>query len=163
MKQEASHTVRPARHAPHAGEPPFYASLDEAGTPAICSQCNAVFQNGAWQWSSAPIDSILSYCPACTRIRQKTPAGYVSLQGYFAQDHRNEMLSLIHHIEKREKAAHPLKRIMWIEYQEDGMTITTTDFQLTRDIGAALLRAYKGDLEYHMNKAEELLYLRWYR
>ena len=80
-----------------------------------------------------------------------------------AETTQNEMLSLIHHIEKREKAAHPLKRIMWIEYQEDGMTITTTDFQLTRDIGDALLRAYKGDLEYHMNKAEELLYLRWYR
>ena len=165
MKQDVvSHTaIRTVRHGQPVGESHFYTSVESLETPVICSNCDAVFQNGRWQWSAAPIDSVFSHCPACARVKQKAPAGYVNLMGHFAHDHRNEMLSLIHHIEKREKASHPLKRIMWIEYQESGITVTTTDIQLTRDIADALLRAYKGDLDYHLNDTEERLYVRWFR
>ncbi len=165
MKQEVWPVtyLRSLRHLSSVGESGLYQSTENLTAPLICGHCNAVFQNNGWQWLSAPIDSVLSRCPACTRVQQKTPAGYLSLLGNFAHDHRNEMLGLIHHIERREKATHPLKRIMWIEYQEDGVTVTTTDIDLTRDIGNALLRAYKGDLDHHLNNAEEILYVRWFR
>lgn len=90
------------------------------------------------------------------------PAGYVTIQGEFAHDHRDEMLSLIHHLETREKSEHPLKRIMWVDYQEDVLTITTTDVHLARGIGEALHRAYKGELDYNFNDSEYQLRVRWH-
>lgn len=167
MKQQtlSNAAFRSARHSQPLGENVRtpYPSFERMPEPAVCSSCGAVFRGGRWQWVSAPIDATLTHCPACTQVHQKMPSGYVMLQGDFAHDHRNEILSLVHHIETREKAKEPLKRIMWIEYQEDGVTITMTDIQLTRIIGEALQRAYKGDLDYHFNEAEELLYARWKR
>jgi hypothetical protein len=167
MKQELLSNValRPARHRQSMGETSCEPhQVDRMlSEPTVCSGCGAVFLEGKWQWMSAPIDASLTRCPACLRIHQKMPAGYVTMQGNFANDHRNEMLSLVHHIETREKINHPLKRIMWIEYQEEGVTITTTDIQLTRTIGEALHRAYKGDLDYHFNDSEQLLCALWKR
>ena len=131
--------------------------------PAVCSNCGAVHLNGRWQWITSPMDAYLTRCPACKRIHQKMPAGYVKIHGDFAQDHRNEMLSLIHHLEAREKSEHPLKRIMWIDYQQDGLIITTTDVFLARGIGEALHRAYKGELDCAFNDSEYLLHVRWHR
>jgi len=52
---------------------------------------------------------------------------------------------------------------MWIDYQKDGLTITTTDVHLARGIGEALHRAYKGELDYNFNDSEYLLRVRWRR
>jgi len=41
--------------------------------------------------------------------------------------------------------------------------ITTTDPHLARNIGEAVRSAYKGRLEYHYNKEENLLRVRWNR
>ncbi len=165
MKQETTSPIsfRPARHLQMLDEVVHdpYQEDEKLSEPAVCSNCRAVYDEGRWQWAISPVDAYLTRCPACRRIHQKMPAGYVSIQGVFAHDHRDEMLSLIHHLETREKAAHPLKRIMWIEYQEDGLTITTTDIHLARSIGEALQRAYKGEMEYIFNDAEYLLRVRW--
>lgn len=143
--------------------PDPYQEAGKLSEPAVCSNCGAVYREGHWQWVGSPIDAYLTRCPACKRIHQKMPAGFVMIQGDFAHNHRDEMLSLIHHLETREKSEHPLKRIMWIDYQEDGITITTTDIHLARTIGEALHRAYKGDLDYQFNDAEYLLRVHWKR
>jgi len=167
MKQEAisPSTFRPGRHLEMPDEVVLdpYQEVEKLSEPAVCSNCGAVYREGRWQWITLPMDAYLTRCPACKRIHQKMPAGYVTIQGDFAHDHRDEMLSLIHHIETREKSEHPLKRIMWIDYQEDGFTITTTDVHLARGIGEALHRAYKGELDYHFNDSEYMLRVRWRR
>ena len=140
-----------------------YHELEKHSSPAVCSNCGAVYQEGRWQWIASPLNAYLTRCPACKRIHQKMPAGYISIQGDFAHEHRDEMLSLIHHLETREKSEHPLKRIMWIEYQEGGVTITTTDIYLARSIGEALRLAYKGKLDYQFNENEYLLRVHWTR
>ncbi len=167
MKQETISPApfRPGRHFQIMDEAIHdpYQEREKLSEPAVCSNCSAVYRNGRWQWIAAASDAYLTRCPACKRIHQKIPAGFVTIQGDFAHDHRDEMLSLIHHLETREKAEHPLRRIMWIEYQEDGVTITTTDIYLARSIGEALLRAYKGDLDYDFNDSEYLLRVCWKR
>lgn len=91
------------------------------------------------------------------------PAGYVALQGPFARDHRLEVLELVRNLEAREKAEHPLQRIMSIDEHDDGLTVTTTDVHLARGIGQALQRAYKGALDYQFHPDEYLLRVRWER
>ena len=96
-------------------------------------------------------------------MHDRFPAGYVVLKGDFLAGHRDEVLQLARHHEAKERAEHPLERIMAIEEVEGGVQITTTDTHLARDIGEAVHSAYKGNLEYHYNKEQNLLRVHWAR
>ena len=61
----------------------------------------------------------------------------------------------------KEKASHPLQRIMDIEKTAHGTMITTTDIHLARGIGDALHHAYRGELEFHYNPEQNLLRVTW--
>ena len=87
----------------------------------------------------------------------------MTLKGEFFATHRDEILHLVRHRESKERAEHPLQRIIAIEPDPDGALIMTTDIHLARDIGDALHSAYKGELEYHYNKKQNLLRVEWRR
>lgn len=131
--------------------------------PAACPDCGAIYHGGRWQWGEQPAGSHEVVCPACHRIRDHFPAGFVHIEGKFFADHREEVTSLLHHHEAKAKAEHPLVRIMAIEADVDGVLVTTTDIHLARDLGDALHHAYQGELEFHYNEAEKLLRVRWRR
>ena len=147
--QESRHDAYKARH-----------KLPE---PTVCPQCGAVFHGGRWQWLARPVQAHEEMCPACHRIHDAFPAGYVNVGGTFFKSHQEELLHLIKNEEARAKAEHPLKRIIGIEAQDDGTLVTTTDIHLARGIGEALHHAYQGDLEYHYNEQENLLRVIWQR
>ena len=140
-----------------------YKSTGKISEPAVCPDCGAVFHAGHWQWLAKPKDAHQSVCPACHRIHDDFPAGYVSLSGEFLAAHEQEILQLIKHREIREKAEHPLQRIMAIEKTEHGTLVTTTDIHLARGIGEALHHAYQGELELHYNSDRNLLRVSWNR
>jgi NMD protein affecting ribosome stability and mRNA decay len=131
--------------------------------PTRCPDCDAVFQRGRWAWGAAPAGARAERCPACRRIHDRFPAGFIALQGAFLEGHRDEILQLMRHREAKEKAEHPLQRIMDIVDSAEGMTITTTDTHLARDLAQALHDAYKGELAFHYNKEENLLRATWSR
>lgn len=140
-----------------------YKAKHKLPEPTVCPACGAVFHAGRWQWLARPAKAHEALCPACHRIQDDFPAGYVTVGGAFFQEHREELLHLIHNEASRSKAEHPLKRIMKIEDQAEGLLITTTDIHLARGIGDALHHAYQGDLEYHYNDQEYLLRVLWQR
>jgi len=138
-----------------------YKAKGKLPEPSVCPQCGAVFHQGRWQWLKAPAGAHAATCPACHRIHDHFPAGFVTLKGEFLQGHRDEILNLVHNEEKREKADHPLKRIMAVEEKGDEVLVTTTDIHLARSIGDALHHAYQGELEYHYNPEQSLLRVEW--
>lgn len=140
-----------------------YKATHKLPEPTVCPQCGAVFHDGRWQWLAKPAQAHEETCPACHRIHDDYPAGYVSVSGSFFKDHREELLNLARNEEAHAKAEHPLKRIMKIEDADDGLLVTTTDIHLARGIGEALHHAYQGDLEYHYNERENLLRVVWVR
>ena len=85
--------------------------------PTVCPKCNAVFHEGRWQWSVAPMVAHHEICPACHRQEDDFPAGYVTLDGPFLSEHHDEILRLIYNKEEHERAEHPLKRIMAVKKQ----------------------------------------------
>ena len=131
--------------------------------PTVCPTCGAVYHAGRWQWIAAPENAHQHTCPACHRIQDQYPAGYVVIKGPFFAAHRDEVLRLVQHQETREKAEHPLQRIMGIENLEDGVLVTTTDIHLARGLGEALHHAYQGTLELHFHPEESLLRVSWER
>ncbi len=140
-----------------------YQLREKLAEPCVCSDCGAVYHQGRWQWSVAPEHAAQVRCAACQRIHDHLPAGYVTLEGHFITQHHDEILQLIHHVEENEKREHPLQRIMALEQLPESLLVTTTDIHLARGIGEALHHAYQGDLDFHYNKEEYLLRVRWRR
>lgn len=140
-----------------------YKSTGKLPEPTLCPTCGAVFHGGGWQWLAKPQDAHLENCPACHRIHDEFPAGYVLLSGKFLALHQEEILQLVRNHEKREKGEHPLQRIMDIKTGGQGCQITTTDIHLARGIGDALHHAYQGELELHYNRDQNLLRVSWSR
>lgn len=141
---------------------PYRARL-KPDEPAMCPECRAVFHAGRWQWLSPPAQAHDELCPACRRLRDRFPAGFVTLEGGFLQEHRAEVMGLVSRYADRVKREHPLERIMDTEDLEGGVRLTTTDTHLARGIGSALRRAYRGELKFHYEPAQNLLRVHWQR
>lgn len=129
--------------------------------PAVCSQCGAVFHEGRWQWRQTPANAHGEICPACHRIHDHYPAGFLTLTGKFFCTHREEIMRLVRNHEKHERAEHPLKRIMAVEENNGSALVTTTDIHLARGIGELLHHAYQGELKFHYNPEQNLLRVNW--
>lgn len=113
---------RPGRHLDLMDDPmhdPYFVRGKLAGT-AACSDCGVVFHGGRWQWPDKPEHAHLTRCPACRRIHDDMPAGWVSMEGEFVQAHATELLELARNLEKREKAEHPLQRIIAVTEEAVG-------------------------------------------
>lgn len=140
-----------------------YKSRRKPLSPRVCPACKALFQDGRWHWAEAPASTTEQTCPACQRIHDDFPAGYVTLKGDFLATHRDEVLHLARNHEAREKSEHPLQRIMKVVDTADGVQITTTDVHLARGIGDSIQHAYHGKLDYHYNPEQTLIRVQWER
>ncbi|MGA7802565.1 MAG: BCAM0308 family protein [Gammaproteobacteria bacterium] len=140
-----------------------YKSKEKLPEPTQCPECRAFFHRGRWQWGEAPADAHQRLCPACQRTRDHVPAGLVTLSGAFFQEHREEIMQLVRNVEEKEKAEHPLDRIMEIEDRDDGVAMAFTDAHLARGVGEAVRHAYQGELELQYGQEDVLLRATWRR
>lgn len=140
-----------------------YRIKEKLSEPTVCPNCHAVYHKGHWQWLDIPDGADKHKCPACLRIEDNVPCGYVSISGAFYKQHKEEIMGLIRNKENREKTGHSLNRIMNISETADGLEITTTDMHLPRDIGVALEHAYDGELDYHYESESNILRVKWSR
>lgn len=141
---------------------PYHSKL-KIKEPNECPECGAVFQHGRWAWGGAPAGAQGQLCPACQRIKDRVPAAFLTLSGEFLAAHRDEIEHLIRNYEQRERAEHPLKRIIGSEEQAGGVVFTFTDAHLARGIGEAIHHAYEGELDYQYTKEDIMLRVTWSR
>lgn len=140
-----------------------YKSRKKPPDPTVCPDCGAVCCKGRWQWVAPPADAHEHVCPACQRVRDKYPGGFLHIGGPFLSGHREEILNLARNEGDKAKGQHPLKRIMAIEPESDGLLVTTTDPNLARSIGESLHNAYSGNLQFHYVQEDNLLRATWRR
>jgi NMD protein affecting ribosome stability and mRNA decay len=138
-----------------------YKAKGKLHEPSVCSQCGAVYHEGRWQWRIPPANAHKVTCPACHRIHDHYPAGFLTMHGDFFQSHREEIMSMLRHHAQHERDEHPLERIMEVEEKPEETLITTTDIHLARGMGEALHHAYHGELEFHYNPGQYLLRVHW--
>jgi hypothetical protein len=129
----------------------------------VCPTCGVVYENGRWLWEPLPANAKAHSCPACHRVKDRYPAGHVTLSGLFLAQHRDEILGLVRNEETHAKAEHPLERIMEIVEANGEVRITTMDVHLPRRIGEALKHAWKGELEIKFSSDEYLVRVQWKR
>jgi hypothetical protein len=135
---------------PEAAVKDTYRSRQKLLDPTLCPRCHAVYHKGRWQWREQwPYGVHQEICPACCRIQDDFPAGWLILKGDFVHAHRIEVIAIARRQQHAENDTRPLNRIIKIIDTPGGMLITTTDIHLPRRIGSALRRAHGGALETH--------------
>lgn len=138
-----------------------YKEVKKRPEPSVCPNCGAVYTGGRWTWTDEPEGAAKGPCPACLRIADNYPAGYVELKGAFFELRRDEILNLVNNEEKMEKGEHPMERVMAISSEADHTLITTTGVHVARRIGEAVVRAYQGDLDYTYGDNEKTIRVKW--
>lgn len=150
------HILDELRHDP-------YQAKQKYPDPTRCPECGLVFRHGRWEHGISPDNAHLHTCPACQRIADRLPAGFVTITGPFAKAHRAEIAALVRHQAEYERNEHPLHRLMSIAEGDETMEVTTTDLHLPRRVGEALKNAYGGSLELRPSRDEFMLRVRWSR
>jgi NMD protein affecting ribosome stability and mRNA decay len=141
-----------------------YKAKGKLPDPTRCPECGAVYQKGRWTWNGAPRgDAHEQLCPACQRIHDDYPAGYLTLGGEYLAAHREEILNIVRNCEAEEKSRHPLQRIIAIKDAGGGVLVTTTDAHLARRIAEHVHDACKGSLALQYSKEENLVRATWTR
>lgn len=128
--------------------------------PGCCTGCGAVYLRGRWSWRVRPYGARAMECPACERIRERTPAGILRLDGELGT-RRGELLGLVRNVEERERGQHPLERLMVVRERKDGLHVETTGVHLARRIAEALRRSFHEPAQLEFLPHEELVRVRW--
>lgn len=142
-----------------------YKSDHKPHDPTLCQICGAVFTGGRWQWlETLPEKAQEIRCPACQRIHDRLPAGYLALSGDFFKEHRKEIMRLIHNHVEKQRTQHPLQRIIDTHTLESGdMEITFTEFHLPKGVGEVVKHAYQGELRIHYPEESGQVRVSWTR
>jgi NMD protein affecting ribosome stability and mRNA decay len=142
-----------------------YMTRSKFPEPTVCPGCGAVFAGGRWVWRAESTDGAhKQMCPACQRIQDRVPAGFLTLRGEFFAKHREEILQLVRNKVQAEAARHPMNRIMDIEDDEDGdAVITFTDTHLPTGVGRAIENAYEGGLDIQYTEEAGIVRVYWER
>jgi NMD protein affecting ribosome stability and mRNA decay len=152
------------RHNLQEWEHDPYHSKKKLTEPTVCPDCGAVYHAGRWQWSEAAKAAQPTRCPACQRIQEQCPAGFLTLSGAFLAAHQDEIRQRLYKVVECAKAEHPLQRLMALQEAVDGsLQATFTAPNLARAVGEALQDAYQGDLDFDYQPGEYLLRVRWHR
>jgi hypothetical protein len=165
MKAERAATTRKDRKPRGLGEAreDSYLEVAKLPDPAYCPRCSAAYLKGRWTWAKIAAGAPPHKCPACRRVEDRFPAGYLTLKGPFFATHRREILDIVAAREQRAKTDHPLQRIIAIEDVAGGVLVTTTDGHLARTIGIAIHEACKGELDLTFTKDENMVRATWSR
>ncbi len=129
----------------------------------ICRECGAVFNDGEWKWGSPSAVAIDIKCPACQRIDQDQPAGYLVLHGDFSPSQGQELRSLLLRRAMREGVRHPMERIINISGETDTMVVKTTGARLARGLGVTLATTYRGSLRMCYDDRQHQLRVEWHK
>lgn len=141
---------------------PYQERYKPAGT-SFCPVCGVVFARGRWGWGAKPEMATEHICPACRRIQDNFPAGYVTLKGEYVVENLDMLIALVRNEEAKAKADHPLERIVQITAKDGGIFLTTTDMHLPQRIGNALQSAYHGKLEIQRTPNDYQTRVTWER
>jgi hypothetical protein len=139
-----------------------YQPKGQYGAATRCRQCGAVYRHGRWQWSELTGSTSPDLCPACRRIRDKLPAGWLTMDGPLVAARREELVRIARNEAEHERAEHPMHRIVDIESHGDRVEVSTTDVHLPQRIGAALKRAHHGDLDIRYGMDEYSVRVHWH-
>ncbi len=146
-----------------------YLNLLRPNEMGVCKKCGAVYHDKRWYHPDdvppklAGKERSAVLCVACMKIRDRFAEGYVTLQGDFVKEHREEIINLVRNKETQASHLNPLERIIEIADKNGGMEITTTTEKLAQMIGRMLNKSFNGEVEYKWSSDVKLARVVWVR
>ncbi|MFQ5737175.1 MAG: BCAM0308 family protein [Thermodesulfobacteriota bacterium] len=146
-----------------------YLSKASPDDMSSCTKCGAVYHDKRWMHRDDARGAILKatgkavLCPACQKTKDGFARGFVTIQGEFVKDHREEILNLVRNKEALASHTNPLERIMEVLEREGTIEITTTTEKLAQRIGRMLSRTFSGSVEYKWSSDVKLARVVWTR
>jgi NMD protein affecting ribosome stability and mRNA decay len=130
----------------------------------VCTTCGVVHSKGRWTWNYEGETSKKIICPACRRIKDGYPAGFIELSGEFFKENNEEIINLVRNIEEQHKEEHPMQRIIRIRKRRNRATmVETTGVHLARRIGDSISRAYQGEYSFQYADNYNRIRIQWER
>lgn len=136
---------------------------------AVCRKCAAVYHDKRWSLSktaaakAATKKRVDVLCPACQKIKEKFAGGFVTIQGDFVGEHKEEILNLVRNKEQRAMHFNPLDRIIEIKQKRDVIEVSTTTDKLAQRLGQMLKKSFCGEVEYKWSSDTKLARVVWTR
>lgn len=144
-----------------------YLSKVEYEDKSVCRKCEAVYINKRWsvkeEHRQAAEGGPKALCPACRKIKENYPSGYVTLKGAFLKDHKEEIVNLLKNKEERAMHINPLERIIDLDDKGDTLEVTTTTEKFAQRIGQMMKKTYKGEVEYKWSDDVKIARVTWSR
>lgn len=135
-------------------------------TKLLCHECRAVYDGNIWhpfeQLNPKTIDQLkISICPACHEQIDHVSDGVLHIKGIGIEQHRQEILNIIHNSGKQAEEKDVLDRIERVS-EDNEITVYTTKNQLAVRIGKKLASAYKGGrLDIKWSKTDKPVDVVW--
>lgn len=137
---------------------------------SFCRKCGLVYRQKRWIMDPDELERVKSdpsagkiLCPACQRMRDQVPGGYLTLKGDYLSSHEVEILELIKNTEAKSRQKNPLGRIMEITQEGGVLTILTTEDKLAQKLGRDVFKAHSGRLSYQWSHDENYVRVEWHR
>lgn len=144
-----------------------------ASEPRRCGSCGATYRRRRWYpaepagtGASAAVQAAVETvtCPACARIAQRLPNGFLYLDGAFVEAHRDDIEHLLRAEAGRAGEDNPTAKIMeWTGDPHHVAVVTTTTEHLAERLGHALAKAYHGEVRYDFSHENKLARVYWRR
>lgn len=142
------------------------------GTAAICSVCGAIYSNDRWMKKRArasrahfvtgePLRETV--CPSCKQVAERIVGGYLTIDGSFVNEHRNEMHDLIKNEVRRAQEDNPLSKLISRADTNGSIRIETTTEHLAQRLGRALEKAFHGEVTYDFSHENKVARVHWHR
>lgn len=100
-------------------------------------------------------------CPACRRIRDRLPAGTLTLRGPYCRTHRAELLAKVRDTVTEQSAVYPLRRLMAVVERPDAVEVLFTDGHLPVIVAEALRQSFAGELEFDPSEPTGVVNVSW--
>ena len=140
--------------------------------PAVCETCGALYVGRRWTLPGTAEESPkhkdwrhprITTCPACKRIKDDLPSGFLHLKGRFLTEHRSEIERLLRAEASRAAVDNPLARIMKLNQAGAELIVTTTTEHLAKRLGEALEKSCSGKIRYDFSHENKLARVYWRR
>lgn len=132
---------------------PAEAATRRLPEPTMCERCGAVFQRRTWRIDRRPSAAALSrarwrVCPGCKQQEAGEWYGRVRLRGAFVAAHEEELRRRIENVAARARSMQPLRRLVSIDRDGDGLEVLATSQKLAHRIVNELRKAFRGRARY---------------
>lgn len=146
---------------------PLVASGHTYSEGTICQHCGAVYARKTWRRGEERAAMAIannaerSPCPACVQVRDARAYGRVLLRGTWLKQHEDEVRRRIAGVEARARYTQPMRRVVEIGRDKDGLEILSTSQKLAHRMVRELEKAFGGSSSYRWSDRDGSLTATW--